>query len=318
MTARDLTLSATPETRPLVERPEVAVELVGTWNRIVQGRRFRHRILEAGQPGQPPLILLHGVGGHAECWARNLRPLSRHFHVVAPDMLFHGFSSNEPWDDPNWVALMAEGVVDLMDALGWDRSHVEGESLGGHVTFELGRTFPERCARLVLNTGLPRVEVLDQELAERSAARKEKSRLGDLSQGVVTSPSFEAMRERMRWLVHKPERMTDEMVRLRLALYQDPTINRSMRRVYRVDSGGKLPLPVRTEEELSKFEPEVLVFWTEHNPDWGVEHARYLADLMPRSWFYVMSDAGHWPQWEKPEEHDQVLIDFALGQGGPQ
>ena len=26
-----------------------------------------------------------------------------------------------------------------------------------------------------------------------------------------------------------------------------------------------------------------------------------------------MLDAAHWPQWEKPEEHDQVLIDFILG-----
>ena len=26
-----------------------------------------------------------------------------------------------------------------------------------------------------------------------------------------------------------------------------------------------------------------------------------------------MADAAHWPQWEKPEEHDQVLIDFIKG-----
>ncbi|MET8209135.1 alpha/beta hydrolase [Streptomyces sp. NPDC005373] len=316
MTARDLTLSAKPHITPLHERPEVAVELLGTWNRIVHGPRFGHRILEAGDPGKPPLILLHGVGGHAECWARNLAALGRHFHVVAADMLFHGYSDTEPWDDANWVTLMAEGVVDLMDAMGWDTAHVQGESLGGHVTFELGRRFPERCRRLVLNTGLPRVEVLDQDLAARSAARKARSRLGGLSHDVVRNPTFETMRERMRWLVHEADSMTDEMVRIRLGLYQDPRINPAMRRVYRIDSGGKLPLPVRTEEELSRFEPEVLVFWSEHNPDWSVEHARYVADRMPRSWFYVMADAGHWPQWEKPEEHDQVLVDFLLMEEG--
>ena len=27
----------------------------------------------------------------------------------------------------------------------------------------------------------------------------------------------------------------------------------------------------------------------------------------------VIEDAGHWPQWEKPEEHDQVLIEFING-----
>ena len=315
MTTRDLLLTDKPEMTPLDRRPEVAVELLGVWNRLIQGPRFRHRVLEAGEPGMPPLILLHGVGGHAECWARNMRSLGQRFHVVAADMLFHGYSSTEPWDDADWITLMAEGVVDLMDAMGWERAHVQGESLGAHVTFELGRRFPERCLRLILNTGVPRVQIQDPELAAAADARKARSRLGGLSADVVRHPTFETMRERMRWLVHGPDRMTDEMVRIRLGLYSDPSINAAMHRIYRVDSDGKLPFTDLTEEELAGFQPEVLVFWTEHNPDWGPDYARYVADRIPYSWFYLMNDAGHWPQWEKPEEHDQVIVDFLLGEG---
>ncbi|MER6936348.1 alpha/beta hydrolase [Nocardioides sp. NPDC127514] len=314
MTARDLKLSTQPIVRPLDDWPELAVELLGAQNRVVQGPKYAHRIIETGRAGLPPLILLHGVGGHAECWARNMRPLGERFHVVAADMVYHGYSSKEPWDDADWVAVMAEGVVDLMDAMGWPKAHVQGESLGGHVTFELGRRFPERCDKLVLNTGLPRVQILDERLAAASAERKARSKLGGLSADVVRNPTFESMHERMRWLVHEPERMTDEMVRVRLGIYQDPTVNAAMHRVYRIDTTGKLPLPVRTEDELAAFAPETLVFWTEHNPDWSPEYARYIADRIPNSSFYCMADAGHWPQWEKPEEHDQVLIDFLLAE----
>ena len=35
--------------------------------------------------------------------------------------------------------------------------------------------------------------------------------------------------------------------------------------------------------------------------------------LIPESSYYCMEDAAHWPQWEHPEEHDQVLIDFIGG-----
>jgi 2-hydroxy-6-oxonona-2,4-dienedioate hydrolase/2-hydroxy-6-oxo-6-(2'-carboxyphenyl)-hexa-2,4-dienoate hydrolase len=121
------------------------------------------------------------------------------------------------------------------------------------------------------------------------------------------------MRNRMEWLVAGPERMTDEMVHLRLRLYSDPEIHESMLNVFMI---GKNPVWTFKweEEDLEKFEPETLVFWTEHNPGQGPDYGEYVARLIPGAKFYNMLDAAHWPQWEKPEEHDQVLIDFIKGQ----
>jgi pimeloyl-ACP methyl ester carboxylesterase len=64
------------------------------------------------------------------------------------------------------------------------------------------------------------------------------------------------------------------------------------------------------EEDVAKFKPDPLVFWSEKNPGDGPDWGRYFADLIPGAMFYNMLDAAHWPQWEKPEEHDQVLLDF--------
>jgi len=53
-----------------------------------------------------------------------------------------------------------------------------------------------------------------------------------------------------------------------------------------------------------------LVLWSEHNPNTSAEEAKRLLNIIPNSEFYCIDDAGHWPQWEKAEEHDQVVTAF--------
>ena len=48
------------------------------------------RCLEVGE-GEP-LILLHGTGGHAETYIRNLAAHAPHFRTLAIDMVGHGFT----------------------------------------------------------------------------------------------------------------------------------------------------------------------------------------------------------------------------------
>src|SRR5690606_37712574 len=73
--------------------PTMYVELFGAQIRIVQGKKYRTRVIEAGE-GEP-LILIHGVGGQAEAYYRNIMRLAKDFHVCAIDALFHGLSSKE-------------------------------------------------------------------------------------------------------------------------------------------------------------------------------------------------------------------------------
>ena len=97
----------------------------------------------------------------------------------------------------------------------------------------------------------------------------------------------------------------------------DPEINAKMRRWFKVDNpdGDAWDLNYFWEDEdLHKYQvPETLVFWTEHNPGEAPEVGEYFASLIPGCKFYNMTDAGRWPQWEKPEERDQVIIEFIKG-----
>src|SRR5438874_4021625 len=73
----------------------VYLRLLGAEVRYYQGPKFRSRVLEAGN-GEP-LILLHGIGGHAETYVRNIVPLGRNFRAMAMDFLWHGYSQKPPF-----------------------------------------------------------------------------------------------------------------------------------------------------------------------------------------------------------------------------
>src|ERR671933_2387054 len=72
------------------------LNLLGGEIRYYDAAGVRTRSLEAGSG--PPLVLLHGTGGHAESWIRNVVPLGAHFRVYAIDMVGHGFTDKPPLD----------------------------------------------------------------------------------------------------------------------------------------------------------------------------------------------------------------------------
>ena len=84
----------------------------------------------------PPLVLLHGIGLDRRCWAPVVRLLAREREVIAVDM--PGFGASPP--GPHSLAGLADAVAAFVSALGIDRPHVAGNSLGGGVALILGAT----------------------------------------------------------------------------------------------------------------------------------------------------------------------------------
>src|SRR5262245_25206073 len=127
----------------------VYLRLLGAQVQYYQGAKFRTRVLEAGN-GEP-LMLLHGIGGHAETYVRNVVPLGQNFRALAMDFLWHGFS-DKPNFDGDTIPAFVDQIVDLMDAAGIESAHIEGESMGGWVAVWLALHHPDRVRKLVLNT----------------------------------------------------------------------------------------------------------------------------------------------------------------------
>jgi pimeloyl-ACP methyl ester carboxylesterase len=107
------------------------------------------RLLRGGQDkaGAPPLVFLHGAGGHTG-WMAFLEELSAHFDVLAPEHPGFGQSDDPPWLDT--VGDLAYFYLDLLKALGLDRVHLIGTSFGGWIAAELAVRSTARLASLTL------------------------------------------------------------------------------------------------------------------------------------------------------------------------
>jgi len=259
----------------------------------------RTRFLHAGKRGAPPLIFIHGTGGHAEAYVRNLEAHAQHFDVYAIDLLGHGFTDKPDYDYtiPDYV----KQIVGFMDARGIETAALSGESLGGWVASHVALRHPSRVTRLVLNTASG--ERLDADTLKR---------VRDITTAAVEDPSWERVKGRLQWLMWEPEKVHDDLVSSRRAIYAQPIMRDSIRHVlamhtpeararYAIDAAGWQSISAPT-----------LVLWTDHDPTATVEAGRQLADAIPGSRFVVMEGCGHWPQFEDANTFNRIHIDFLL------
>ncbi|WP_406208519.1 alpha/beta fold hydrolase [Kitasatospora sp. NBC_01560] len=95
----------------------------------------RHRRTGAGSP----LLLLHGIGHHWQAWEPVLPALAEHHEVIAVDLPGFGASPALPAGVPYGLEAVVPVLGQLCTALGIERPHVAGNSLGGLLALGLGR-----------------------------------------------------------------------------------------------------------------------------------------------------------------------------------
>src|SRR3984957_8617066 len=105
------------------------------------------RLLRGGRAGAPPLVFLHGAGGHTG-WMGFLDDLARDHAVYAPEHPGFGRSDDPPWLDE--IGDLAYFYLDFLETLGLDRVHLIGTSLGGWIAAELAVRNTARLASLTL------------------------------------------------------------------------------------------------------------------------------------------------------------------------
>jgi 2-hydroxy-6-oxonona-2,4-dienedioate hydrolase len=273
------------------------LELAMTPHRIgyVDAGGIRTRFLEAG--GGEAVIFLHGSGGYLEAYLRNVAAHAKHFHVFAIDMLGHGFSDKP--DHPYEVRHYVEHLRAFCDALGLDRVHLSGESLGGWVAARFASTYPERVLKLVLNTA---AGVHYDPVAS--------ARIRDISMNAAVTPSRDNIRSRLEWLVCDSQRVTDEMVDLRLRVYSQAGFSQAMAHIMSLHTSEYRLPNLLTEAEMATVCAPTLVLWTLPGSDNSVAIGEKLASMIPGAQLVVMDNCCHWPQFEDAERFNRIHIDF--------
>jgi 2-hydroxy-6-oxonona-2,4-dienedioate hydrolase len=257
----------------------------------------RTRVLRAGHG--PELVLLHGTGGHLEAYSRNIAGLADEFSVTAYDMVGHGWSDlpNMPYT----IDVLSDHLIGLMDALGIERAHISGESLGGWVAAWTAAYHPERVDRLVLNT--------PGNIANKPEVM---ARMRDSTLAAVTDPSDETVRRRVEFLFHHKEMVTDELVLLRRAVYSRPGFEQAIRNTLVLQDPEVRKDFAWSPSWVGTITAPTLLLWTDNDPTGGLDEADMLLSWLPDARLHVITDAGHWPQWEKPEEFLDAQRTFLL------
>lgn len=283
-------------------------ELLDSEKRFILGR-YRTRILEAGDG--PPLMLLHGMGGHLENFVHNIPAFAKHFRVVAMDFLWHGRSQTEGFDDQVLPPLVDQ-VRDVLDILKLPRVDLEGQSLGGWVAALFTLKYPERVEKLVLTTATGYVP---DEGAIAGYKRPIGAAMVDAAMPVFDDPSDANIRKRLEAVVFDSSLITDEAVELRARIYRDPAVNRVLREVMRNYLTGEGPARYSITDALAReITRPTLVYWGDRNRP-GPEVGQRLAAMIPGAKFHCSRDTGHWAQFEHHEEHNRIVLDFFLNRG---
>jgi 2-hydroxy-6-oxonona-2,4-dienedioate hydrolase len=265
----------------------------------VQAGSIRTRYLEAGDTtAREAVVFIPGTGGHLEAFTRNILPHAEHYRTIALDMVGHGFTDKPDHDYE--IKHYVTHLSDFCDALGLDRIHVHGESLGGWIAAQFAIDHPNRTASLTLNTA-----------GGLNTDPKVMERVYNVTMKAVAEASPETVRARLEWLMNDPRRVTDDLVELRYAIYTQPGFVRAMEHILCLQNMDIRMRNVLTDESLTAIKARTLVIWTDHDPTAPIATGERFVTAIPHAEpLVIIDDCAHWPQWEKSEEFNRIHLAF--------
>ena len=146
--------------------------------------------LEWGDPGSPPVVMVHGLTGNAHAFDLLAPHFASRYHVISVDVRGRGDSDWAADGDYSNDAYVAD-LEGLRQALGFERFSLVGTSMGGRISLTYAGTYPERVERTLLNDIGPEVDP------------KGGSRIASSSRDAVTT--FDAIENVMAW--HRENRV---------------------------------------------------------------------------------------------------------------
>lgn len=262
----------------------------------IQVGPWRTRVLSVGT-GEDTIVMLAGTSGHLEAFTHNIRALAQTHRVIAYDYPGHGFSTlaESDLEIPDYE----EHLLGLLDALDLDSAHLCGESLGGWIALKFAQSHANRVKSLILSAPGGRI-------VGKPAMNKGRS----VTRDAVDHPTFENVKARLQVVIHNEDLITDELVRMRQAVYSREGFARSVGHILVLQNPEIRKRNQVTEADYAAIRVPTLLVWTDHEPTGGVETGERLAAALPDGELLVIKNAAHWPQWEDPAAFNERAVDF--------
>ncbi|KDB05889.1 2-hydroxy-6-oxononadienedioate/2-hydroxy-6-oxononatrienedioate hydrolase [Burkholderia sp. lig30] len=258
---------------------------------------------DAGQ-GSETVVMLHGSGPGASGWANFNRNVGAFvdagYRVVLLDC--PGWSKSDTIvNTGSRSELNARSLKALLDALGLDRVHIVGNSMGGHSAVAFALLYPQQVGKLVLmggGTGGP-----SQFVPMPTEGIK-------LLQLLYREPTLENLKRMLNVFVYDASSLTEELMQARLA-------NILARRDHLENFVKSLAANPKQFTDygprLGEIAAPALVIWGRDDRFVPLDVGLRLVWGMQNAEMHVFSRCGHWAQWEHAEKFNRMVLEFIAG-----
>lgn len=259
----------------------------------------------------PPLVLLHGLGANSFTWRFVLPTLMQHYTCYAPDMF--GCGASDKGDMDYSLNAMASYVDGFFTALGLQRAHVIGHSLGGGLAMQFAHDYPGHIERLVLvsSGGMGR----DMHwLLRISTLPGAEGIIGMLANPRLRVPEVSRRMEmrRMRRLDQTFDLHTPTMLDRFQSRETRQAFLTMLRNVSTIQGQRVSAVPL-----LSTLTMPVLLLWGARDSTIPVTHGHEAVALIPQAHLEVLPNCFHRPQLEAPQQFCTLVLDFLRAAAWP-
>jgi 4,5:9,10-diseco-3-hydroxy-5,9,17-trioxoandrosta-1(10),2-diene-4-oate hydrolase len=267
----------------------------GKYADIGDGLRVHYQ--EAGEPGRPVVIFLHGSGPGASGFSnfKGNYPAfaAAGFHVLVPDTLGFGHSSKPDVD--YGLDFLAGALRRFTDALGVERAALVGNSHGGALAIQYALDHPETVTRLVLMApgGL---EV--RETYMKMEGIRAMMQAFFAPEGITK----ESLRTVFGLQLADPAQISDVTIEERhaIAITQPKRVMKTLQVPHLAPELGRLACPV-------------LAFWGMQDRFCPSSGAITIASSCKQARVVLLTECGHWVMVEHPDLFNRTSIDFLQG-----
>jgi 4,5:9,10-diseco-3-hydroxy-5,9,17-trioxoandrosta-1(10),2-diene-4-oate hydrolase len=267
--------------------------------KFVDSPRGRVAYQEAGEG--PAVILIHGGGPGAYGYSnyrKNLYPLAeRGNHVVIIDAPGYGQSAYRD-ASAGLFAPAAEATLEIIDHLGLKKASLVGNSLGGGASIRLALDHPERVDKMILmgsGGSLPATSTFPTEGLMRMLTFYDGE-----------GPTLEKLDRMIDLLVYDRSSITPELVQERL---RTATLPGAMAHPPLKSQAGN-PNNDLWRLDIDKLEHKTLIIWGQEDRVLPLDMAFILLKRIPNADLHVFSKCGHWAQWERADEFNELVGNF--------